>query len=60
MIFDTHTHTQLMENMIELYSSSSRYQEAIELASKLQAELETAFSPEATERLTQVERILAE
>ena len=49
-----------MENMIELYSSSSRYQEAIELASKLQAELETAFSPEATERLTQVERILAE
>ena len=51
---------QLLEALSKLYSGQKRYSEALEVVTKLHSELGLVFSPEATERMNQVETLMKE
>ena len=46
---------QLTVELIRLYSEGSLYKQAIELAQKMVLELQLSFSPEANERMSELQ-----
>lgn len=51
---------QLEERLLLVYSAQGRYKEVLEAAARLEAELQTVISPEATVQREQVKKITEE